>query len=126
MKTAREVFDRAMQLCSYTNQNGSVDGVQSAELLKRGLAFINQIYADLSFTERQDDDISPILSMSEEIPLSARSVNDVMPYGVAMLLAQADGDAMNQSLYAEIYNQKRRVAQKFQRTILDTMPTGEW
>lgn len=112
-----------MDLCSYTGQGNEL---QSAELLKKGLPSMNQIYADLWFIEKPDAVFQPLASMSEEVALSDRAVYDVMPYGVAMLLAQMSGDTLNQSLYAATYTQKRRVAGKTTMTIQDTMPTGEW
>ena len=35
------------------------------------------------------------------------ALHDVMPYGVAMLLALSEGDGDNQLLYAGLYNRKR-------------------
>ena len=107
MKTAREVFERAMQIGGYVNGEGAPDRLRDADIYKRGLALVNQIYTDMFFAETPDGVFQPLTSMDAEIPLSTRCVNDIMPYGVAMLIAQAEGDATNQSIFSYAYNQKR-------------------
>ncbi len=47
MVTGRDVMNRALVLLNYTNRFGEVDGQQSGELYKRGLAILNQVYSDL-------------------------------------------------------------------------------
>lgn len=126
MTTAREVLERAMQLCGYVNREGVPDRLRDADLYKRGLAMVNQIFSDMFFAETPDGEFSPLMRMDDEIPLSARCVNDVMPYGVAMLLASAEGDATNQQAFSYVYNQKRASGVKSTRTIVDKLPTGEW
>ena len=126
MTTAREILERAMQLCGYVNSEGVPDRLRDADIYKRGLPLVNQIYVDMFFAERPDDAFTPLLSMEEEVGLSARCVNDIMPYGVAMLLAQAEGDASTQSVFSYIYNQKRSGGVKATRTITDTLPRGQW
>ena len=48
-----------------------------------------------------------LFSPNDIVPLPDRLVADVMPYGVAMLLAQGESDADNQAVFARIYSQKR-------------------
>ncbi len=126
MKTAREVFERAMQLCGYVNGEGVPDRLQDADMYKRGPALVNQIYADMFFAETPDAEFRPIGSMEAEISLSSRCVNDIMPYGVAMLLAQAEGDTTAQSAFSYAYNQKRAGGVKAARRIADKLPKGAW
>ncbi len=47
MTTGKEIFDRAVRLLNYTNVYGENDGRLYASVYKRGLALVNQIYADL-------------------------------------------------------------------------------
>ena len=47
MTTGQEVFDRAMRLLGYTDIYGQADSLQYADLYKRGLPVVNQIYSDL-------------------------------------------------------------------------------
>lgn len=126
MKTAKAVFDRAMQLCGYVNSAGVPDRLRDADIYKRGLALVNQIYTDMFFAERPDAAFRPLDSMEEEIPLSARCVNDSMPYGVAMLIAGAEGDATAQHIFSYAYNQKRAGGVKAARRIADKLPKGAW
>lgn len=126
MKTAKEVLERAMQLSGYVNSEGAPDRLRDADIYKRGLALVNQIYTDMFFAETPNSEFHPLRTMEEEIPLSARCINDILPYGVAMLLAQAEGDAANQSVFSYAYNQKRAGGVKNTQRITDKMPKGEW
>ena len=106
MCTGQEVLEQALRLLNYTDIYGQLDGQQHSELYKRGLAAVNQIYGDLWFTGRKEPFL-PLTSLRETLSLSARQLHDVMPYGVAMLLALSEGDGDNQLLYAGLYNRKR-------------------
>ena len=100
------MLEQALRLLNYTDIYGQLDGQQHTELYKRGLAAVNQIYGDLWFTGRKEPFL-PLTSLRETLSLSARQLHDVMPYGVAMLLALSEGDGDNQLLYAGLYNRKR-------------------
>lgn len=106
MKTGEQIKNRAMQLLNYTDQNGRLDSTMYADLTARGLAVVNQIYAEVWYA-LYDKGFEELGTLTDELDLPERVVNDVMPYGVAMMLAQSIGDADNQSLYADLYNQKR-------------------
>ena len=107
MQTGRDVLYRALQLLGYTNGYGEVDGTRDAELFKRGTAAVSQILADLQRLESPGRADGAAADMDAPLPLSPEAVNDAMPYGVAMLLAQGESDGDAQSLYAQLYNQKR-------------------
>ncbi len=109
MRSGQDVLEQALRLLNYTDIYGQVDGQQHMELYKRGLAAVNQIYSDLWFSS-QKDPFFPLLSLKEPLLLPARQVVDVMPFGVAMLLALSEGDGDNQQLYAALYNRKRTVS----------------
>ena len=126
-----------MSLLNYTDGSGKVGGPGTYAVTARGLSAVQQIYRDLYFalwprTERADGGITvgdtrrpahasraaapkpearpyfhDLFSPNDPIPLPDRLTADVMPYGVAMLLAQGEGDADNQATFARIYNQKR-------------------
>lgn len=106
MCTGQEVLEQALRLLNYTDIYGQLDGQQHAELYKRGLAAVNQIYSDLWFTGRREPFL-PLVTLQEPLSLSVRQLHDVMPYGVAMLLALSEGDGDNQLLYTQLYNRKR-------------------
>ena len=126
MKTARDVLERAMHLCGITNSAGAIDRERDADIIKRGLPLVEQMVCDLHLLEHPDTDPPEIKTSETVIPLSARTVNDILPYGVAMLLAQTEGDAGAQSAFAAIYNQKRQGARRRTATITDVLPSGEW
>lgn len=111
MHSGQDVLEQALRLLNYTDVYGQLDGQQHMELYKRGLAAVNQIYSDLWHTGNSGPFI-PLFSLKEAVALSTRQVADVMPYGVAMLLALSEGDGDNQRLYAELYNRKRIASAK--------------
>ena len=125
MKTGQDVWERALYLLNYTDQHGRADALQYAELFKRALPLINQIYADLWFSERQGA-FRELAHLTQPLQLSPRLVQDVMPYGVAMLLAQTESDGDSQQLFAALYNQKRAVlcGTARRRDVLPTADTG--
>lgn len=125
MKTGRDVLERALRLLNYTDGAGRLDGQQYAELFKRGLALVNQIYGDLWFLEREDA-FCELIDLSAPLRLSSRCVHDVAPYGVAMLLAQSESDGDNQQLFASLYNQKRSALHRSvrRRDVLPTVGNG--
>ena len=95
-----------MRLLNYTDGSGRLDGRQYAELFKRGLPLVNQIYSDLWYLEREDA-FCELSRLEQPLQLSARCVHDVAPFGVAMLMAQSESDGDSQQLFAALYNQKR-------------------
>lgn len=129
--TGRQVLDRAMGLLGY-GTTAALSG--PSELLQRSLAVVNQIYSDLFYAENRDagesqglrrrnaltgeesgtagkigsgGEFVPLIDLMDEIRLSRRAASDVMPYGVAMLLAQSESDGDSQQLFAALYNRKR-------------------
>lgn len=106
--TGMNLFDKAMELLGYT----SADGISGKEdMLKRGLTLINQVYAELYYAFVQvpgeEDEFKLLANILDEVKLPKNVLTDIAPYGLAMYLAQSESDADNQSLYANIYNQKK-------------------
>lgn len=123
MKTGRDVFFRAMVLLGYTGVDGTVDGAQSAELFRRGLDIVNQVAADLWPLEKEKEEaFAPLKALTQEIPLSASAVENILPYGVAAFLAQADGDGTNQQFFTSLYQQKRNMAERPLKRRGDVLP----
>lgn len=129
MKTAIDVLERAMNLCGMTNPAGVTDHERDSDIYKKGLALVEQIYLELWYIERPGEEPPMsgriVMDSARPIPLSFRAVNDIMPYGVAMLLAQSMGDANAQSAFAVIYNQKRQSARKRCERVADVLPSVE-
>lgn len=121
MKTGEEIKARAMQLLNYTDQDGHIDSTMFADVTARSLALVNQIYADCWYALEGDRPFAELASLTEPVALPARVVENVMPYGVAMLIAQSLGDGDNQSMMADLYNQKRATLTHLRRR-RDVMP----
>lgn len=119
--TGKDVLDRAFALLGYTDGTGHFDSQTSRPVWQRALFAINQIYRDLWYVCR-DAVFTPLSRIGETVDLPERAVGDAMPYGVAMLLAQGEGDSNNQALCAEMYNRKRASLTAVD-TLTDLLPT---
>lgn len=109
MRSGRDILVRALLLLDYTDLYEHLDDLEPHAIETRGLAAVNQIYGDLWYTGREDPFLQ-LTSLDEPVLLNDRQTKDVMPYGVAMLLAMSEGDGDNQQLYATMYNRKRAAA----------------
>lgn len=124
MQTGRDILYRALQLLGYTDGYGDIDGTQDAELMKRGTTAVMQILSDLQRIEAPQWVGDETLDMDAPLPLSVHTINDVMPYGVAMLMAQSEGDGDSQGLYSLLYNRKRAGVQHPPSFRRDVFPRG--
>ena len=118
----RSLFDKAMIMLGYT----SAEGLSGEEdMLKKALVIINNVYAELytAFVQKQGDEdgFVPLANINDTLNLPPIVANDIAPYGVAMFLAQSEGDADSQALYANLYNQKKTRGRKIGR-ITDNLP----
>ena len=100
--TGREIFEKALRMLGYIEQDGTVD----SSLNYKALTIINAVYADIYFLLFKDG-FMPLLSLSEKINLDERILHDVFPYGVAMHISLGEGDGLNQQVFSTIYNSKR-------------------
>ncbi len=101
--TAREIYNKAMTMLGYFGSEG-ISG--DTEFSRKGITAINLVIADL-WPKVSTDECQQIKALSEEIKLPEKILADVMPYGVAMFLAQSEGDGDSQQMYAVLYNRKR-------------------
>ena len=120
MKTGEEVKNRALQLLNYTDARGRADSTLYADVAARSLAIVNQIYAECWYSCKGDG-FEELATLTQELQLPRRIVDEVMPYGAAMLMAQSIGDADNQTMMTDIYNQKRALLTQTPRRE-DVMP----
>ncbi len=123
--TGKEVLECAMRLLGYTNHLGDLDNVRDAELFKLGAAAVTQIYNDLRRLDRAGNPQTALEHMTDPIGLSPVTIDDIMPYGVAMLIAQNEGDGDSQALFAGLYNQKRSSVPQCARSIRNIWRKGE-
>ena len=124
MKTGNEVMERALRLLGYVNSRGHPDSVRDAALFKRAANAVIQIYDDLKRIDLLGDKESSLFDMTEVLKLSPSVIHDVMPYGVAMLIAQNEGDSDAQALFAALYSSKRASVPQKRKTICDVLPRG--
>lgn len=115
--TAAQVFNIAMNLIGYNDINGEISG--EAEIKKNALVKIQMIYQELFRAEGRTEALPILSSMNDELKLDDDTVRDVMPYGVAMLTAQSEGDGDNQALMAALYNQKKARLTRMENGITD-------
>lgn len=115
--TAAQVFNIAMNLIGYNDINGEISG--EAEIKKNALVKIQMIYQELFRAEGRTEALPILSSMNDEFKLNDDTVRDVMPYGVAMLTAQSEGDGDNQALMAALYNQKKARLTRMETGIVD-------
>lgn len=130
--TGRMVWEQAMHLLGYTGADGELSGRD--ELLPRALAVVNQAAADLWYTPggrplgapggamAEEAGYCPLRSLDEPVCLSRRALIDVLPWGVAMLLAQSESDGDSQALMAVTYAAKRAALSRIDRRG-DVFPT---
>lgn len=111
MQTGYDVLERALNLLRYSD----LLNMYTEQMQGCGLAIVNQIYIDLWFTCKSEP-FSPLETLEQPLLLPQKQLEDVMPYGVAMLLALSEGDGDNQQLYAAVYNRKRAAStRRFKR-----------
>lgn len=122
--TGQEILEQALQLLHYTDADGQPENRFQADSGRIGLAAVNQIYADIWFVERQAPFV-PLDGLQERVDLCSRSVYEVMPLGVAMWIAQAEGDSARQGMLADAYNQKRMQVAAPARRRTDVIPWGD-
>ena len=107
--TGREVLEQAAGLLGY-GQPAEGGG-------SRGLLYVNKIAEEL-WDYTGGDRYLPVSSPDEPLPPLARE--QALPFGVAMLLAQAAGDGDNQALYGALYDRRRAAALSGERR--DVLP----
>ena len=124
MITGKDVLTRALRLMNEANPENWFVNPQTNAFYARALCALNQTYSDLWFLEHADEPFTELSGPDQAILLSARCIHDIMPYGVAMFLAQFDGDGNNQFLFATLYNQKRASVHRTSCVRSDVLPIG--
>ena len=116
--TGQAMLKFATDLLGYSNANGNLQ--LSARITGKALVNLNLIYSDL-WRICKDEEFIPLSNIHGEINLPERVLNDVMPYGVAMMIAQNESDGDQQQLYSVLYNQKRAALSR-KDSIEDRLP----
>lgn len=118
--TAKEIYLKAMTMLGYISASGEISGEE--EFKKKGICAVNQIYSDLFFALHKTG-FCEIRHSDDEIFLPEKALYDIMPYGVAMLIAQNENDGDNQNLYCDIYS-KKRASLCTGSYVIDMLPRG--
>ena len=119
--TGKAIIEQALSLLNYTDGNGQLNSAANADVMLRSLPLVNQIYADLWYMNSKAT-FPPLKHADENLRLDEYTCWNIMPYGVAMLIAQSEGDADNQAVYASIYNQRRGATAKKMDCVQDAFP----
>lgn len=118
--TGNDIVRQALGLLGYADRcDGGVPGGE--RLHKRALAYVNHIAADVWYIGSNEPFV-PLTDLGAPLPFSPRVIHTVLPLGVAMLFAQAEGDGDNQTLYASLYDQRRSSAASASARVTDALP----
>ena len=118
--TAKDVIHKAIIMHGYNDIYGNTG---DARLQTASLNAVNMAYADLFYLTKKQG-LNEISDADEVIDLDERTLNNVLPYGVAAHLSQSIGDADNQQYFAYMYNQKRKTVVPT-NSIEDVIPSVE-
>lgn len=121
--TGLSAFQTALSLLGYTDATGDPDSLRAAEAYKEGLTAVRQITDEL-VTAQTGHTLPPVASLRQELPLDDYAARQVLPYGIAWMLAAARGDGDNQALYAALYDRKRTAVSKRHERIIDVLGRG--
>ncbi len=82
-------------------------GVDDSRIQAIAINALNRIYAELFFLDNGEN-FREITELTQPLYLGERLYFDVLPYGVASLIAAGLGDSENSNYYGQIYNLKRK------------------
>lgn len=118
--TANDILHSAFIKLNYTDVDGAVDTEQNSDMIHRAMDAINYIYADICHVIGKE--FEPIPDLGADIKLPADVCTRVMPWGVAMMLAQSESDSDSQALMSEIYNRLRNSFARKPGRVHDVLP----
>ncbi len=115
--TGSEMINTALRLLGYSENNGNAHLTETVR--SRALPIVNLVNAELA--RNCDVMFIPLKSLDDTIILPKNALNEVMPSGIAMYIAQAEGDSSNQAFWGAEYNAKRVTLSHFGE-IKDVLP----
>ena len=119
--TVKDLFCRALTLLNYTDSEGNVSGTQNAELFKKAVPTVNLVLADILHI--RGEKFCEISSPDDALPVPDDVAARVMPYGVAMHIAQSENDGDNQQIMAITYNRLRGSVPRAHSVRANVLPT---
>lgn len=112
------MLNHSLKLLGYSENNGNAHLTQVIK--NRALPIINLVYAELARNCEQR--FEPLKSLSETIMLPDKAINEVMPCGIAMYIANAEGDSAAEAFWGAEYNAKRATLSRIGE-IKDVLPS---
>lgn len=104
--TLKQAADAALKLLGHVNEQGSIDENRETKYYGAAAAYANLLQGDLLRREGADA-AAPLSGLDDALSVSDPTAQDVLPYGLAMMFAQLDGDADNyNALAAEYYGNR--------------------
>lgn len=101
---AKELLNNALKMLGYTDSDGNSE--LSGRLRNKAVVTVNLVYGDL-WRACNTGDFEPIKSLSDEIKLPQKALDDVFLYGLAMHIARSENDGDQQQYFAHLYNARR-------------------
>ena len=115
--TAKDMISKAIMLLGYNDDRGNVSNSRFQVTSKNA---VNTIYSELFYCLNSEG-FNEIVTLSDEINLPERVLYNVMPFGVASLIAEGLGDSDKQAYFGTLYN--RRIAQlSHSEEMIDEIP----
>ena len=108
--TAKDIISKAIVMLGYNDEQGNTSDSRFQIAAKNALKIV---YSDLFYCLNSKG-FEEIKSLTDEIKLPERVLNNVMPYGVASFIAESIGDGEKQQFFTVIYNRKRTQLTNFE------------
>ena len=118
--TGHDVVERALILLNYTTPEGATDNKLNAEQIRRALPILNTVLADLMYIQRLPT--VQVTQLADELPVSTDAAVRLVVPGVAMYLAQSEGDADSYNRFAGEYYQRRSSLERAPERVRDVSP----
>ena len=115
MKTAKDVYKMALELLGYTDRIGAIDGEKFSPHKRAAVNVCNLVINEIQ--RHEGNEYKNIIALEDVPDISERSINEVMPYGVAMNMALIDKDFTMHQYYSTIYSEKLSLSQKPSKTV---------
>ena len=113
--TAANIFSKAISLIGYTGDS-HIESIK-----QRAISLINAAYIDVC--RAKNIEFEPIKALSDELLVDEKLALDVLIYGLAMFIAQSEGDDEISAFFCDLYNRKRGSLATSDR-IIDVLPCG--
>ena len=119
--TVQDLLNNVYRKLGYTDSNGEITGY--GRITAKELQAVNDIYSELWYIENKcSQGFIPAIDYSDTINLSERTLNEIMPFGVAMTLARSESDGDQQSYFSYLYNSKKNLLTRSEK-VKNKIPT---